>query len=290
MECECGNRTDFIETREDDLICTHCGVAVERGGGNFLRTIDGIDFDRCADVHHNANKLIAVVGPEKYAKMDYPKGWTYKAIFHGAERIAQLDCCDPEIPASILALIRREYTKHWKGKYIGKKEVGEILENLSWPADQKRAKNGKVRVKSVKKVFLERWIKIRFLLTGERPPEMPQDFKWTLKEKFENVVRTWQRIRHGNECPARWSSDRTCVSPRQNGCRHNLPNYNWMFQQLIEDIIHEDPIHYGFADAYLDYVPSLQTPKRVAKLEAYLKELSPHTKIPLYKIRALKER
>jgi hypothetical protein len=286
---ECKNNRYFIETRDNDVVCQVCGFVIGDGEGEYCRSIDGIDYDRCSDAHSIQNKLVEILGPSKYAKFEYPRGWTYKALFHGSERIAQLDCIDPEIPASVMEIIRTGYrnSKYYKHD-VGRKEISEILEPLTWPADQVFNKNKRRRVKSVRKVFLERWIRIRYELTGNRPPSMCDAFKQRFKELFCLVVSKWVRIRHGPLCPARTSDMAKCVNPRQNGCRHNLPNYNWIFQQLICHMIEEDPMKYGYGDAYLDYIPTLQTPKRRSKLEYYWKELQPHTKIPLYPVRTLR--
>jgi len=286
MECAECRSSYFVETRDGDQVCESCGNVAGRSDEGFNTCIDSIDFNRCGDVNFSKIKLIQVWGPKKYRKQENPKGWTYKALFHGAERIAQLDCSDPEIPATVMASIRAVYRQNYKpGQYIGRKEVGDILEHVSWPEDQLKNKKGKERTKSVRKVYLERWIRIRYELTGLRPEPVPEEFKEAFKQLFCAVVRGWCIVRHGLNCPARRSS--MCYAPRQNGCRHNLPNYNFIFQQLISHLIDQDPIKNGFADMYLDYFPTLTTPKRRSALERYWKELFQYTKIPLYKVRDL---
>lgn len=286
MECAECRSTFFVDTREGDMVCENCGNVAGRCDEGFNTCIDSIDFNRCGDANIVKNRLVEILGPSEYAKEEYPKGWTYKALFHGAERIAQLDCSDPEIPASVMASIKAIYKKHYNPwDYIGRKEVGDILEHVEWPEDQIQNKKGARRTKSVRKVYLERWIRIRYELTGQRPTPIPEEFKEAFKELFCRVVRGWCIVRHGSNCPARISGQ--CHAPRQNGCRHNLPNYNFIFQQLISHLIDQDPIKNGFADMYLDYFPTLTTPKRRSALERYWKELFTYTKIPLYKVRDL---
>ncbi|MEM3062191.1 MAG: hypothetical protein QW303_01405 [Nitrososphaerota archaeon] len=297
---QCYNCASFdiqeIES-EGQYVCRNCGVVLQELCGAGMATNyrpSHNDFHRSMDLVRLYQTAHHIVPPD--FTFIRPKGWTYQAIFHFNERLAQLDCTDPAIPKSVMDRIYTQNIRYMakcletNTPIIYNREViaREILGPLTWPEDLKLTKKGRPRSKTVAQTFLERWIRIRYELDGKRPPIMTIEFKKEIQSLFRLVAVAWPFCRHDEQCDAYRFWTECTADGKVVVCRHNLLNYNFIFQQLIAHMMHQNPQKYAFADGYLDYLPTLETPKRLEKLVYFWgTKLKKRTGLPYYTIRPL---
>lgn len=286
---DCGNYEFQDLYHEDDTVCLQCGLVVCNQA-----FVERPESQKKSDSAYWAGVLAAA----KAEAAAFPKGHTYQAVFHYNERLAQLDCYDPDIPRPIMEQIYRIHFSRVHGAN-GKTYVkqpftrefieDEILSHVVWPEEMRRNKKGNIRRKTPLQTFSERWIRIRFELTGLRPPKMDKWFRLRMQELFKLIAYVWPTVRHDPLCT--YDLTGRCSNQEESKifvCRHNLPHFNWMTQQLICHLLHQQPDIYGYSDAYIDYLPAIETAKRLELLKQQWLRLYKYTKIPYYTIRPLR--
>lgn len=158
----------------------------------------------------------------------------YKHIFHFNERIANLNCQDPAIPDDLFRLVknahrnrlrRRDPPRVWYGY------VREILRAVRVPPDLQEKYRGrrykKLPLTNMEKKFSERWITIRYRLTGRRPvPLEPRDIR-ALQLLFLGLLAPFNYIRHEDGCKKNGKCHKT------HGCAYKLPPYNFIIKELM---------------------------------------------------------
>lgn len=281
---ECGSRDLQEIAHDNDIVCRECGLVV---CGQAL--LDPVTADRPNESAYWASVLVSLKNESK----TFPRGHTYQAIFHYNERIAQLDCYDPDIPTEIMQQIRMVHRKNCAAnrEYIKQPFTrafieDQILAHVTWPESLQYTKHGRPRQKTPLQTFSERWIRIRYELTNMRPPLMTAEFRTAIQGLFRIVALAWPIVNHDHFCTFRTTGK--CSHSKMLICRHNLPNFNWITQQLI--------VHLGlrskdfqYADAYIDYLPAIDTPRRLEFLKIFWDRLFFHTQIPYYEVRPLKQ-
>lgn len=284
-ECGCTDLQDVLP--EDETVCTNCGLVVfdqafmERRGPPKESTLE---------------YWKGVLDAAKAEAKALPKGCTYQAIFHYNERLAQLDCTDPDIPKPLMDAIRKLHLERASGpggrEYLRQPFTREFIEreilaHVSWPKDLLINKKRNLRRKTPLQTFSERWIRIRYELTGLRPRPMTIEFRKAMQELFKDIANSWPEVRHDPHC--RYATTGVCDGKRSRlfVCRHNLPHFNWMTQQMIIHLIHWNPA-YSYADEYIDYLPAIETPKRLELLKQQWMRLYKYTGIPYYTVRPLR--
>lgn len=207
----------------------------------------------------------------------------YKALFHWNERIAQLNLTGPQIPSVIQQRLQDTYQSLTNGCPIGtgtspfttyftKSDVGKLF-GLIVNADQGSKK-------WMRKKYLERWIAIRSDLTGMRPVLLNQELVMELEVRFLRVVLFFDYVRHQPSCEMEKETDKLNCH-KTHHCRHNLINYNLLFQLFIHDICKKKPHLQCFA-SLVWYLPTVKTTNRLARLKTFWLKLEKYTNIPWY--------
>lgn len=206
---DCGGLLAPVITRDGDLACPHCGWVTASADPLPGHT----DFARCRRTYCG-----------------------YNPIFHLNERIANLCCTDPVIPRDLLELV---WLAHSKGNYprdatLWYSDISRILGSVIVPPDLSEKYRGKRYTKSpltdMKKKFAERWITIRYGITGERPPPLPGDVIRSLQMRMACLLPAWKALRHAEDCDGMLKCHQRC------GCRYKLPNAGLLISLFLYDI------------------------------------------------------
>jgi len=273
----CGG--DRLLAANGQLVCTECGVCqpdykhIIITSNLYNKRGDGTDFTR-----------------------ERRESARYDPAFHLNERLRQLNCTDPfpaagywknmQLAFSTLSTGQPPVLENGPGN-LTKEDVAVVLDHASRYSPSKHC----LRPDKTKKVYMERWISIRYALTGQRPPPLTLRFIEEICIRFLSVVKHWEKVRHSKLCinsrPRSMTRDqeKAEMCHKKYGCRNNLPNFNWMMRQFIYDIL-EHPSHPSLLQfrEILDfpYIDSMKTRGRVEILEEYWRRLYPYTKLPLY--------
>jgi hypothetical protein len=225
---------------------------------------------------------IDVSTPAHGQTVSWHKASSYKYIFHWNERMAQLNCTDPDIPEAFWVCILRGWTMYgyqWRGGRLNKNRIRKLLELVDsspWCKNHLKKLGPKKANISLKKKYLERWVTIIYRLTGIRPPPMTSEFIVEMEKRLFMLCYHFQFVRHAEECDGNgWKCH------HKYACRHNLPNYNFMMRQFILDIYHSDKVKWAWIKKYLRYLPTLKTESRKRKLIEIWNKLTPYTNMPL---------
>lgn len=135
------------------------------------------------------------------------------------------------------------------------------------------------------KEWLERWIRIRYELTGLKPPEMGEDLRREFQKMFYTVMRSWDRVRHHPQCSGK--NGESCHHNSTFKCRHNISNYGFVMMQFVSHLIHTHPNDQNLVDKlvlYFWYLKTLKTKERINYLKMKWMEMYPYSQIPLYPI------
>lgn len=226
-----------VSTPEGDYVCTGCGLVV-----NSLYIAEGFeDFRR--------------------TRCTYPG---YKHIFHFNERVANLACDDPRIPMDIFQLILQA---HWldserRGRSdVWYDDIRRILRSVEVPYEIQEKYRGKrykcLPLTNLDQKFSERWLTIRFRLTGERPPRLDPTVRRGIQLLFLGILPPFSYLRHKDGC----KKERKCH--KTFGCAYKLPPYNFIIKELLY-------VHGGreLYDTYAKYLLHTSSPASVAKIRA----------------------
>lgn len=134
----------------------------------------------------------------------------------------------------------------------------------------------KCRCIPMNKKFTERWIRIRYEMTGLRPPPITPEMRIDLQDLFLKVNLAWQFVRHDKRCDGT-----DCALPGYK-CRHNLGNYGFIFIQLFCHLAEHYPKRWEKAGEFLPYISTLKTRERLDWIKTKWKEMFQWTKIQLY--------
>lgn len=222
----------------------------------------------------------------------------YNAVFHVHERLAAFNCVDPTMDGDAWVLIRVAWDKYENDREVihnktrvTRRDISRLIrrgcEDLPslpprWP-DTNR----------IHKVYMERWISIIYALTGQHPPIMDRRFYQEIEHRFSLVYKNWDFVRHHPRCPSHWSRNigkrtvhlRFKKCHKTHNCRHNLPNYDFMLDQIVQDIVYTHrEIHPQWREmlGLRKYLKRIKTSPRRKKLVGYWVQLKKYTGIPLY--------
>lgn len=202
---QCG-ATDCVVNREFHTVCNGCGSVVATG----------CDFD--------ADERVRLL---------------YKRVFYFNELISLFCLGDPPIPAELLDLLKTAYSKRTWPR-LERAQVHELCRSVSAVRDKKipscfhvklpleysrkfAAKTGRLLYDLRK--YGEKWRRIKYELTGERPPIPSANCIDTLRMFIANVSRIFESIRHCSECPG------TTNCHKHYPCRHNIINSNYILKK-----------------------------------------------------------
>lgn len=167
----------------------------------------------------------------------------YKRIFYFNELISQFSLLEPSIPAEVLALLRAAYQRRvgvpgWRT--LTRERIHTLCRSVSTTRDPKIPSCFAVRISpEISRRFAsktgrpltdlrkygEKWRRIIFELTGDRPPVLSQDCVETLRAFIANVSRAFELVRHTTDCSG------TVNCHRRYGCRHNVINSNYVLKK-----------------------------------------------------------
>lgn len=205
----CGCYLHTVATRDGDTVCSICGW-VCTSGNVALSFSDGQRAHRAY--------------------------WGYNPLFHLNERIANLNCTDPHLPDDLFGLVRVE---HACGDYpadaaLWYGHVGQILRSIIVPHYISEKYRGKRYTCSpltdMCKKFHERWITLRYRLTGFRPKPLESPIVRGMQQRLVAFIAPWNKLRHskhckgGQKCHKRW------------GCRFKLPDCALLLWLFMHDI------------------------------------------------------
>lgn len=201
-------RDPVVQTPEGDSVCTGCGVVLADHG--ILEGFEDYKRSHCT----------------------YPG---YKHVFHFNERVANLACDDPRIPLDVFTLIHEAYwrdrEKRGGERSLWYDDVRRILRSVEVPYDISEKYRGKrykkLPLTDLDQKFSERWLTIRFRLTGERPPEIDGRVRRGIQLLFLGILPPFSHLRHKEECR------RESKCHKKHGCAYKLPPYNFIIKELL---------------------------------------------------------
>lgn len=242
----CSHDVSHVITRDGDIVCRCCACVL-----CHHRMVFHPEF-RKRRGHGKSNKMVVFPTP-----ITTP----YKSIFHFNERISQWTMQEPIIKDEVWDLI---YTEYIFGPYprtatFHKNDLARIIGSIAqksgpteWkvlglsvgePTNVERMQKRCRRRLSAK--YLEKWISIRYTLTGYGPGDpflydtYPGHIAYRLagpcpelirfiKRLFLHVEQPFEYYRHTPECrrPGRYCH-------KLYKCRHNLPHYNTMVRYFL---------------------------------------------------------
>jgi hypothetical protein len=219
---ECGSALAPVGTRDGDLVCGVCGWVCDSA-------VPAVGFDDTQRAHR------AYYG--------------YNAVFHLNERVANLNCTDPRLPDDLFALVKEVHARYgfptdgtlWHGN------IGQILGLVEVPFRLQEKYRGKrytcAPLTDMKKKFHERWITLRYRLTGERPPVLPYSLIKGMRDRLVAFLVPWRRLRHAPDC------DGGVRCHKRFPCRFKLPDNAFLMWLFMCDIVGEDG-----AEPYVPYL------------------------------------
>jgi len=80
---------------------------------------------------------------------------------------------------------------------------------------------------NMKEKFHERWITIRYRLTGKRPPHLDRKVIRRIQTLFSCLLPPWNYIRHAPEC------NREIKCHHVHKCCYKLPTYYFIIKELL---------------------------------------------------------
>lgn len=284
----CDSFTMVTDSTRGDRICTSCGACRP----DYYSHSDSADY---VQARLRQYKRPTAKGPGTSA--------SYAPVFHYHEHLRQLGCTDPPIPPGYWLVIRESWDRLIDAGVIVRDPVtGDITKEdvyqlLLYASTSYQPTRHAPFPHNILKWYMERWISIRYILVGFRPPVFTKRFLMELEWRFLKVDQYWESVRHSEECKKKGNrplfiltpEDKKC--PREFRCRHNLPNFGWMLRQFIMDILYKNPNDRSF-DQYkilltFPYIPNMKTEARIRNLELYWELLEPFTGIPLYTLKKL---
>jgi hypothetical protein len=203
-------RDPVVQTAEGDTVCTGCGTVLADHG-----VVDSFK-DR-----ERARRGISYPG--------------YKHVFHFNERVANLACDDPRIELDVFALIHEAYwldrEKRGGDGALWYDDVRRVLRSVTVPHDIAEKYRGKrykkLPLTDLDQKFSERWLTIRYRLTGDRPPEIDERVRRGIQLLFLGILPPFSHLRHKPEC----RREHKCH--KRHGCAYKLPPYNFIIKELL---------------------------------------------------------
>lgn len=200
--------TAVVQTDEGDTVCTGCGLVL------------------------SSNAVLEGYEDFKRSHCTYPG---YKHVFHFNERVANLACDDPTIPDDVFALVQVAYWRDveqrrgdsalWYG------DVRRILRSVTVPEDISEFYRGKrykcLPLTDLDQKFSERWLTIRYRLTGQRPPLIDPPTRRGIQLLFLGILPPFSSLRHKENC------DRGSKCHKKFGCAYKLMPYNFIIKELL---------------------------------------------------------
>jgi hypothetical protein len=201
-------RDPVVTTDAGDSVCTGCGLVLS----SFCPAEGFEDYRR--------------------SHCTYPG---YKHVFHFNERVANLACDDPRIPLDVFTLIHdahgRDVAKRGGERSRWYDDVRRILRSVEVPYDIQEKYRGKrykkLPLTDLDQKFSERWLTIRFRLTGDRPPLVDGKTRRGIQLLFLGILPPFSSLRHKAEC------DRSSKCHKKFGCAYKLPPYNFIIKELL---------------------------------------------------------
>lgn len=175
----CGCLLHPVQTRDGDSVCFACGWVLDSGLAAFT-------FDDVGRTHRTY--------------------FGYNPLFHLNERIANLNCSDPHLPDDLFALVNVAHScgdfptdgSLWHG------HIGKILRSIIVPPELQEKYRGRrytcSALTDMCRKFHERWITLRFRLTGIRPPRLDPHVIKGLQQRLIGFISPWNKLRHTGEC------------------------------------------------------------------------------------------
>jgi hypothetical protein len=217
----CGPHDGYLvdDYRTGSVVCVACGLVASE-----LLLDERDHFEEEADQHHAVFRT------------------QYITKHHVSERLNAYLCEDPPLDPYVLELLELEI-----------RDLDPGLAGLSDPRSAKLVvRRGlqrlvKRKVKGARMEQQEKWIQIRWGMTGQKP-QAPWDWVQRLQERFTQFYQAWFWIK-----PAE---------------RKNVMNLNFVFRQLAAQA-------YGaeFMETTFPYFPLLKNKKKVKKLEEQMREI-----------------
>lgn len=216
---ECKDPLNVVET-EGELVCSACGVVLDS----------------------------MVCGDAPSAPGYGSKASSYQSILHFRERLALYQCEDTPIPDRDFALIQSAYADWLMEEGRGatdltKIDVQTILHRIG---------------RTFCNRYYEKWIQIRWRLTGLKPPMFTGEELAFLLQRFTATEHAWHVIRPQGLKPRR---NRAGKLPR---VRAHMPNFNYMFVKLLEFMGRGDLAR---------YFPQLKSTDRVRLNESFWRDI-----------------
>lgn len=231
------NVAPVVSTRDGDSVCSACGIVVDHG------------------------RIDVVFDDFKRSSCNYVG---YKHIFHFNERVANLACDDPRIPDDLFALVEVAYRDRCStggSEQLWYESVREVLRSVKVPDPLQEKYRGKrykkLPMTDMEQKFSERWLTIRYRLTGSRPPSITCSARRGIQLLFLGILAPFNYIRHRDEC------DKRHKCHKKFGCAYKLPPYNFIMKELFFVFGGKELL-----DIYAPFLLHTTSPVSLAKIKA----------------------
>lgn len=197
-----------VGTRDGDLVCGVCGWVCDSG-------LCAVTYDDSQRTHRTY--------------------YGYNAVFHLNERVANLNCTDPRLPDDLFALVAEVHAR-WGFAADGSlwhSHIGKILGLVEVPHRLQEKYRGKrytcAPLTDMRKKFHERWITLRYRLTGDRPPPLSYSLIKGMRDRLVAFLVPWGYLRHGPDC------DGGMKCHKRASCRFKLPDNAFLMWLFLAD-------------------------------------------------------
>jgi hypothetical protein len=238
-----------VLTRDGDAVCINCGLVLEQ-------------------------KLVGFSAKDGECSSKSPYVG-YKHIFHFNEKIANLNRSDPRLPADLLSLVQvaARAQGFGPGRDMWYGDVRAVLRSIVVPDDLQekyRSKRYKFNpLTDMEAKFAERWITLRWQLTGKCPPYLDGRVIQTMQVYFQGILIPFRYSRHKPNCDGRYKCH------KEFGCNYKFPPYNFIIKELLFIICGREVL-----DTYAPYLLHTHSQQSLQKIHALWDKIAHYNRWP----------
>lgn len=189
---------------------------------------------------------------------------SYKRITHLNERISQWFMVEPPMPDPLYELFENAAFEPTFPNFedFSKEDVRAVCKSIKVPPDlQEEYRSQKFKKKPLLNLnrFVEKWITLRWKLSGVRPATIDSNGLEQLRTLFNAIQMPFECVRHKPQCDGKI---RKCHKVYK--CRHNFINYNFTIIKLLRRILKDDEL---VDREYVPLFPQLKSKSKLRQLQ-----------------------
>lgn len=254
--------------------CRHCqSTALERNCDYDLVCLECGAVSTSSRVKSNSNSVRAY----------------YNRVFYFNELLGQFLLVEPPIPVELLDLLRQAYSRR-NFPQFGQTQVHELCRAVStvqhpsvprifWvripeEISKKYQTRTKAPLQNLRK-YGEKWRRIVFEFTGRSPPTVSDERIDAVRSILANISRAFEQIRHSENCDRRHNCNKVF------GCRHSIPNTNYIIKKAFLYAYGGDRKHPEYL-AIKEWLPQPQRKNRYNIRDLYWKPIVAKLGLPYW--------